>query len=1024
MLRRQEEANKFALLADTDISQSEEMSDDFDGISSGDDGISSDDGENVKPREVKKKKKRVKSEPEFSARSSDDESESDMESEPTKAKRRNKLTSVEREVFNKNFLEIDSGASKIKIKEENSAGPSTSKIRKVPFKEDEVIMIDSASDDEVSKRRKILTDEELEKETKEAQQAEAARLKRLKNKTSTLTQMFESQRFSEEMGEEEPLVLDFDKRTQETIKVHSKLVTLLKNHQVEGVKFMYDSCYGSISDKVKTESGCILAHCMGLGKTLQVVTLVHTLIRHPQLNTKRILVLCPKSTIINWHDEFKKWLRGLDPPKLYYFEDGMDMKKKMKRFDEWHNSEQPSVFLMNYELFRILVNFKGNPKNSKTPAQESEVKRFQETIERCLLMPGPDLVVCDEGHVIKNQKTAINKAMIKIHTSRRIILSGTPVQNNLNEYYAMIDWIKPSLLGTVKEFNNRFVTPIRAGQHVDSSKQDIKYMKQRSLVLNRKLSTFVQRREVTVLREFLPNKYEYCISVPLTKIQEELYEYFLRQNPIESGKQLLGDFTAMRKIWTHPKVLQHAYERALKVDAAAEAKKKKLMKKELNENGFVNEEPDDVHDKIEGSTGVKKNWWSDLTTENDLNSLLSSNKLFLLFHILRMCQQRNEKVLVFSGFVSVLNVVEEFMKKINAAFEKKNQQQVDPNAEALGYANFLTSWKNGRDFCRIDGSTPMNARQDMIEKFNDKNVKRMRCFLISAKAGGQGINLIGANRCIILDTSWNPSSDQQNIFRIYRLGQPKTCFVYRLIAIGTMEEKIYSRSVTKQAMSGRVVDKMQIDRHYRMDELQDFYTFTPCDYNQRPPPNMPADDILKELLHKHPGKVFKYHEHESLLENKPEEDLTPEEAKEAWQTYELEESRKAPQDPLLMDPLIPTDLPLSAIDNLLPNLDAHNMTAQNIIKILSSTPQNQKLAQLPSSSLVHKKYVFKAKQALPNSAGSIAAKTQGSFKSPQINPLQNIADGRIVQNKITSAVSNQPGSSQKRPLEVTKLKTV
>lgn len=122
-----------------------------------------------------------------------------------------------------------------------------------------------------------------------------------------------------------------------------------------------------------------------------------------------------------------------------------------------------------------------------------------------------------------------------------------------------------------------------------------------------------------------------------------------------------------------------------------------------------------------------------------------------------------------------------------------------------------------------------------------------------------------------------------------------------------MEEIVYSRSVTKQAMSGRVVDKMQIDRHYRMNELSELYTFTPCNLSRRPAPNMPADEILKALLHQYPDRAFKYHDHDSLLENKPEQDLSEEEIKEAWQLYE-QESRgvpaqrpMGPQMPLIND---------------------------------------------------------------------------------------------------------------------------
>lgn len=132
---------------------------------------------------------------------------------------------------------------------------------------------------------------------------------------------------------------------------------------------------------------------------------------------------------------------------------------------EWRDSKRPGVFLINYEAFRYMVHYTGSKKATiKLPDQE--VKRLQENIGRCLLSPGPDLVVCDEGHLIKNQSGATNKAICKIETRRRIILTGTPVQNNLNEYYAMVDWIKPALLGTMREFNNLYGNPIKDGQHV------------------------------------------------------------------------------------------------------------------------------------------------------------------------------------------------------------------------------------------------------------------------------------------------------------------------------------------------------------------------------------------------------------------------------------------------------------------------------------------------------------------------------------------------------------------------------
>ena len=111
-------------------------------------------------------------------------------------------------------------------------------------------------------------------------------------------------------------------------------------------------------------------------------------------------------------------------------------------------------------------------------------KKQKEVFLECLVDPGPDLVICDEGHILKNTKSALNIAMNRIKTRRRIILTGTPLQNNLSEYFAMVDFVKPKLLGTFNEFRNRFVNPITNGQSLDSTDRDVRVMKKRAFILN------------------------------------------------------------------------------------------------------------------------------------------------------------------------------------------------------------------------------------------------------------------------------------------------------------------------------------------------------------------------------------------------------------------------------------------------------------------------------------------------------------------------------------------------------------
>lgn len=475
--------------------------------------------------------------------------------------------------------------------------------------EDDHISLSSGSEEEGSKdddasasrrHRKIISDDQLAKTTKEAEKEEQDRIDRLTQKIETNTQLTQSLASSKK-----ELILDWDNsdpKNPRPVFVHPLIAQKLKKHQVEGIEFMYQSCYGDINTIDKFPgSGCILAHCMGLGKTLQLIALLHTLIRYPKLKTNRVLVLCPKSTVLNWFEEFSRWLKGIRKEegrlKVYCFEETDGYNEKCRKLEEWFKSDRrcAGCLLLGYEAFRALVNY--DPNKRKQTTNPALVVKYQNTIDKCLLEPGADLVVCDEGHIIKNQKSAINRAVRRIQTKRRIILTGTPIQNNLTEYYCMVDFVKPSFLGTEKEFNNRYANPIKAGQCKDSGPQDIKNMKRRAFVLHRKLEKFVQRKEASILKEFLPQKYEYVVFVPLTECQEKLYEVFLNRCTMggkNGGKTLLPDYTFLRKIWTHPKVLEMAWDDAKK---NKDRKTNKDLEKELRKLENNDEDvPDDVFD--------------------------------------------------------------------------------------------------------------------------------------------------------------------------------------------------------------------------------------------------------------------------------------------------------------------------------------------------------------------------------------------------------------------------------------------
>lgn len=267
----------------------------------------------------------------------------------------------------------------------------------------------------------------------------------------------------------EPLFLDIDAtRKEPLIQVDPNIVKFLKPHQIEGVKFIWDSCF----EKVKMiqdghkGSGCILAHCMGLGKTLQIVALVHTLIANSHLtNVKRVLILLPINVLTNWRNEFDKWTKNCKTKmKLFDLPDNKGLHKDLMRarlneLDKWSKG---GVLMIGYTMYARLV-------EGKTIKPKKYVEPFREH-----LLKGPDMIVCDEGHTLKNEKTAISKAVSQVETKRRVVLTGTPLQNNLVEYHCMVSFVKPKLLGTLPEFKNRFANPINNGQHKDSTESDVR----------------------------------------------------------------------------------------------------------------------------------------------------------------------------------------------------------------------------------------------------------------------------------------------------------------------------------------------------------------------------------------------------------------------------------------------------------------------------------------------------------------------------------------------------------------------
>ncbi|KAJ8720345.1 hypothetical protein PYW07_012388 [Mythimna separata] len=793
--------------------------------------------------------------------------------------------------------------------------------------------------------RKVMGKNQLEEATKKAAREEKERVARILERQKLYNNLEFDESGKPDEVTLEKVILDFDPETKEPlIEVDRGLVKKLKPHQANGIKFMWNACFESVKRIKKDKgSGCILAHCMGLGKTLQVISLTHTLLIHGSLTgVNRVLVVCPLSTVLNWVNEFKMWLKHAHSEfevDVYELSRYKQNSERAFQLQQWF--EGGGVCVLGYEMFRNLSS--DNNKKFK--------KKMLRSFQEALVDPGPDLVVCDEGHLLKNEKTSLSQSMNKVKTRRRIVLTGTPLQNNLKEYYCMVQFVKPNLLGKYNEYLNRFVNPITNGQYTDSTEGDIKVMKRRSHVLHKMLDGAVQRRDYGVLAPFLPPKHEYVLFITLSDVQVKLYQHYLdnysrRPLPGKSSGFLFPDFQSLQRIWTHPLVLKYNSERYeimqqkkrereeedsegslvdfidddstpdetsteessddlsdVSDDSRKKSKKKNKAKKSKSKDKDkeskvgtrrgtranpveIDDEDADVTEVVEARNENPTEWWIKLVDDEELDDMRNSHKLVLLFDILRQCEAIGDKLLVFSQSLYSLDLIEHFLGKVDEATQ---EGRID---EKLG--GHVGSWSPGVDYFRLDGSTSCENRSIWCKNFNREDNPRARLFLISTRAGGLGINLVAANRVVIFDVSWNPSHDVQSIFRVYRFGQKKPCYVYRFLAMGTMEEKIYERQVTKQAISKRVIDEQQIDRHYAENDLAELYKFEARPEEPRPLPSLPKDRLFAEMLREHEAQIYKYHEHDSLLENKEEETLSEEERKAAWEDFENEKNKPPP----------------------------------------------------------------------------------------------------------------------------------
>ncbi|CAN9511775.1 unnamed protein product [Ophioblennius macclurei] len=742
---------------------------------------------------------------------------------------------------------------------------------------------------------------------------------------------------------------------EKDIYLAPQLAKAVKPHQIGGIRFLYDNLIESL-DRYKSSSGfgCILAHSMGLGKTLQVISFIDILLRNTEAHT--VLAIVPVNTLQNWLSEFNLWLppqEALSPDadpavvagrtfKVHILNDEHKTTlARAKVVEDW--SRDGGVLLMGYEMYRLLSMKKsfvmGKKRKSKKPAgpiiidldEEDRQQELMRGIEKAIARPGPDVVICDEGHRIKNYHASTSQALKNIRSRRRVVLTGYPLQNNLIEYWCMVDFVRPDFLGTRQEFSNMFERPILNGQCVDSTPQDVRLMRYRSHVLHSLLEGFVQRRGHDVLRDQLPTKEEHVILVRLSPIQRALYTEFMKRfreagNSGWLGLNPLKAFCVCCKIWNHPDVLfealqkeNQANEQDLDLDDITSASNPRCnasgagLKAKVadSSNSKVNNTLPPINTSQDRANQViTYEWAKDIMSNYRAGVLENSAKMVLLFHLIDESVKRRDKILVFSQSLSTLTVIEDFLSK------RPMPQGV---ASSDGQSQ---NWVRNLNYYRLDGSTSASERERLINQFNDPENSAAWVFLLSTRAGCLGVNLIGANRVVVFDASWNPCHDAQAVCRVYRYGQRKPCYIYRLVCDFTLEKKIYDRQVSKQGMSDRVVDDLNPVLNFTRKEVESLLHFVEEEPETKKVSVESREDfeaVIYDACQLYPHFITKepFH-HETLLVDRKESKLTKAEKRAAKKSYEDEKRASVPYSRPSYAPYYPTS------DHSLTNIPAFN----------------------------------------------------------------------------------------------------
>ncbi|XP_052775006.1 DNA excision repair protein ERCC-6-like isoform X2 [Mya arenaria] len=513
------------------------------------------------------------------------------------------------------------------------------------------------------------------------------------------------------------------------LKVPGRIWSKLYKYQKTCVKWLWElHCQ---------QAGGIVGDEMGLGKTIQAIAFLAAL-RQSKLRDRNFsyaglgptVVVCPATVMHQWVREFHTWW----PPF---------------RVAILHGS---GTFVgKETELIQRIVRCNGILVTSYSTLVIQQ---------EALLAYNWHYVVLDEGHKIRNPDVKATLVCKQFRTPHRIILSGSPIQNNLKELWSLMDFVFPGKLGTLPDFMQHFAVPIVQGGYSNATDVQVQAAYKCACVLRDTINPYLLRRMKADVKMAinLPGKNEQVLFCRLSKDQRDVYEEYLASR--ECGEILRGRLLVfsgliqLRKICNHP---------------------------DLATGGpriFGEDNP-------VGDSTMDYGYWK------------RAGKMIVVDALLKLWKKQGHRALFFSQSKQMLDIMEKYVQE------------------------------KGYSYVRMDGGTGISSRQPLVQRYNSD--ERIYLFLLTTRVGGLGINLVGANRIIIYDPDWNPSTDMQARERAWRIGQKRQVTIYRLLTTGTIEEKIYHRQIFKQFLTNRVLKDPKQRRLFKHNDLYELFSLAASD---------------------------------------------------------------------------------------------------------------------------------------------------------------------------------------------------